>query len=165
VNADLGDPQPLLLRPGSTQFFEPQGTDGIIHFNDFQQLELYCATFASPAGIATSSITVTCSAGNRFTYNSIAFDFNSFTCSSYPAHTARKTGARCYNGGFEVEIGFVVATRFLRLMTVCHDEITEETYYAKLRITPNNVGYQTGTSRRRLVLSTQLITIFFAFVM
>jgi hypothetical protein len=137
--------QPLLIRPGSTQFYDPQGSDGIINFNANQQLELYCSTsFASPAGIATSSITVTCSSGNRFTYNSATFDFSNFYCSAYPYHTARKTGGRCYNNGYEVEIGFEVGTRFLRIMTVCHDEVVEENFYSKYRLTPASVGYQTG---------------------
>ncbi|KAG5680887.1 hypothetical protein PVAND_010366 [Polypedilum vanderplanki] len=152
VNGDLGDPQPLLIRPGSTQFFNPQGTDGIIHLNDNQQLELYCSSgFASPAGIATNSITVTCTSGNRFSYNSIAYYFNNYYCSAYPAHKARKTGGRCYNNGYEVEIGFEVGTRFLRIMTVCHNEIVEENYYAKYKLTPANVGYQIGFPRPNFI--------------
>lgn len=146
MNGDLGEPQPLLIKPGTTEFFDPQGSDGIIRLNSNQQLELYCTTgFASP-GAATNSITVSCTSGNQFLYSGAAFPFNSFTCRAYPDHTARKTGARCFNNGFEVEIGFQIdsTSRFLQIMTLCHDEVTEETYYVKHKFTPANAGFQTG---------------------
>lgn len=146
MNGDLGEPQPLLIKPGTTQFFYPQGSDGIIRLAHNEQLELYCsAGFASPGG-ASNSITISCTSGNQFLYASTAFTFNSFTCNSYPAHTARKTGGRCYNNGYEVEIGFEVgsASRFLQMMTLCHDDVTEETYYTKYKFTPANAAYQIG---------------------
>jgi len=140
-----GEPQPLLIRPGTSEFFNPTGRYGIITLNENQQIELYCSNgFASPAGTTGNSVTATCSTGNQFTFNNGRYNFYQFVCQSYPAHSARKTGARCYNNGYELEIGFVVATRFLRIMTVCHDEVREETYYAKYQLLPANDGFQTG---------------------
>lgn len=154
VNGDLGEPQPLLIIPGTTEFFNPQGSDGIIRLNNNQQLELYCSTgFASP-GASSNSIIITCTSGNLFLYSGSAFSFNTFTCSVYPIHKARKTGGRCFNNGYEVEIGFEVgsASRFLQVMTLCHDEITEETYYVKHKFTPASAAYQVGTRDNKIPL-------------
>jgi hypothetical protein len=143
----LGEPQPLLIRPATTSWFNPQGSDGIIRLNSNEQLELFCTTgFSSPAGTAGNSITITCAGGNQFSHNGFTFPFNNFVCNAYPAHTARRTGARCFNNGIIVEIGFEVGSsaRFLHVMDVCHDEVTDENYYAKYAFTPANAGFQIG---------------------
>lgn len=153
MNGDLGEPQPLLIKPSTTEFFDPQGADGIIRLTSNQQLELYCSSgFSSPGGISSNSITITCTSGNRFLYSSTAFAFNAFICTAYPAYSARKTGGRCYNNGYEVEIGFEVgsAARFLRMISLCHDEVTEETYYTKYRFSPGNAGYQIGNFKNSM---------------
>lgn len=145
----MGEPQPLLIRPGTTEFFDPQGSDGIIRLNSNQQLELFCSgSFTSPAG-ASGSITVTCTSGNQFLFSGASFPFSSFVCNAYPTHIARRTGARCFNNGVDVEIGFEVGSsaRFLQVMTLCHDEVTEETYFVRHRFTPANAGFQIGKNK------------------
>lgn len=137
----------MLIKPGTTEFFYPQGSDGIIRLTSNQQLELYCSSgFASPGGASSNSITISCTGGNQFLYGGNAYTFSSFYCTAMPAYTARKTGGRCYNNGYEVEIGFEVGsyTRFLRMLTLCHDEYTEETYYTNYKFTPANTAYQIG---------------------
>jgi hypothetical protein len=146
VNGGLGEPQPLLIKPGTTEFYLPQGSDGIVRLNSNEQLELYCTNgFASPGG-ASNSITVTCSSNNQFSFGGNTYAFNAFYCTAYPVHKARKTGGRCYNNGYEVEIGFEVGSsaRFLRTILTCHDEVTEETYYAYYKFTPATAAYQSG---------------------
>ncbi|CAO1405394.1 unnamed protein product [Diamesa tonsa] len=151
VNGGLGEPQPLLIRPGTSNFYYPAGKDGIINLNENGQIEIFCSSgFATPSGVANSA-TATCASGNQFIVNNVRYSFNQFACKNFVESTARKTGGRCYNNGFEVEIGFVVSTRFLRTMTVCHDETREETYYAKYTMTPANEGYQTGYPRPNFV--------------
>ena len=151
VNGGLGEPQPLLIRPGTSNFYYPAGKDGIINLNENNQIEIFCTSgFATPSGLSNSA-TATCASGNQFIVNNVRYSFNQFVCKNFVESTARKTGGRCYNNGYEVEIGFVVATRFLRTMTVCHDETREETYYAKYSMTPANEGYQTGYPRPNFV--------------
>lgn len=53
---------------------------------------------------------------------------------------ARKTGRSCFNGAALVEIGFDLGNRFPKVLEVCHDEVTEETYYAKYKLTPASEG-------------------------
>lgn len=99
--------------------------------------------FQSPAG-ADTLIQVTCTAGNLFSYNGYKLGFKNYICKAYPYHTAKKNGARCYNNGVLIDIGYEVQTRWLHVMTVCHDEVTEENYYAKHRFTPANAKFQSG---------------------
>lgn len=109
-----------------------------------QQIELYCsAGFASPAGAGTT-VMATCTTGNQFLYNNVRYDFNQFACTSFPAHSARKSGARCYNNGYIVEHGFVVDTRYLKVFESCFDEVREEVYYTSYQIKPENDGFQSG---------------------
>lgn len=147
-----GDPQPLLIKPGTSEFFSPSSRDGIIRMNENEQIELYCSSsFASPAGAGTGSILATCTTGNQFLFNNARYNFNQFQCSAFPAHTARKSGARCYNNGYVIQHGFAAGSRFLNVFDSCHDEVREETYYAYYQLKPANDGFQTG--KRALLLS------------
>lgn len=155
----MGEPQPLLIKPGTTEFFDPQGSDGIIRLNNNQQLELFCSGgFTNPAG-ASGSITVTCTSGNQFSFSGTSFPFSSFVCSAYPIHIARRTGGRCFNNGVEVEIGFEVGSsaRFLQVMSLCHDEVTEETYFVKHKFTPANAAFQIGKKELKKFKFSMLI--------
>lgn len=139
-----GEPQPLLLRPGTSQFFHPQQRDGIINMNENEQIELYCSGgFSSPSG-AGNTVMASCSTGNQFTFNGVRYNFNQFTCTNYPAHSIRKSGARCFNNGFIVEAGFVVGSRFVKAYESCFDEVREEVYYAYYQLAPKNDGFQSG---------------------
>lgn len=143
----LAEPQPLLLRPGTSEFFNPTGRYGIISMTDNQQIELYCSGgFSSPAGAGTT-VMATCTTGNQFLYNGNRYNFNQFYCGAYPAHTARKTGARCYNNGYIVEHGFVVGSRFANVFISCHDEVSEANYYAFYQLRPENDGFQSSEPR------------------
>lgn len=91
-------------------------------------------------------MTATCTSGNQFLYNNARYNFNQFSCTNFPAHTARKSGARCYNNGYIVQHGFVVGSRFLNVFDSCHNEAREETYYASYQLRPENDGFQSGMS-------------------
>lgn len=111
-----------------------------------QQIELYCSSgFARPAG-AGNTVMATCTTGNQFLFNNVRYNFIDFTCTSFPAHSLRKSGARCYNNGYIVEAGFVVGTRFLKVLETCHNDVREENYYSFYQFTPANDGFQSGIS-------------------
>lgn len=152
VNGDLGEPQPLLLRPGTSQIFYPSSRAGIVNLNDNEQIELYCSSgFAAPSG-ATNSIIATCTTSNQFLFNGNRYNFITFACNGFVAHTARKTGARCYNNGYVVEHGFPVGSdRFVKVYDVCHDEVSEANYYASYKFTPANDGFQSGYPRPNFI--------------
>jgi len=151
VNGDIGEPQPLLIKPGTSEFYNPTGRFGIISVNEGESIELYCSgEFASPAG-AGYSIMATCTTGNQFLYDNVAYNFIDFTCKAYPAHSVRKTGGRCYNDGYVLEAGFVVDSRFLKVYESCFDEVREEVYYTQYKLAPENDGYQSGFPRPNFI--------------
>lgn len=152
----------MLLRPGTSTLFHPAARNGIINLNDNEAIELYCSTgFAAPSG-AGNSITATCTTGNRFLYNGLSYTFATFVCTGYTAHSARKTGARCYNNGYVIEHGFPVGSdRFVKTFDVCHDELTEANYYAAYKFTPANDGFQSSEnfveSYRKLLITMSFV--------
>lgn len=140
VNGDLADPQPLIVRPGTSAFVYPADKTGIIYLEIGQAVEIYCpAGLKVPEGVGNSAI-AKCVDGNKYEVNGIPYSFKDFTCKSIPYHTARKTGSKCYNNAAQVEIGFDLGTRFLKVLEVCFNEITEETYYAKYQLMPASAG-------------------------
>lgn len=140
VNADLADPQPLIIKPRTAAFLYPLDKTGIAYLADGEEVEVYCTSgFRIPAGVG-NSVLAKCVDGNLFEYNEIAYNFINFTCNSIPYHTTRTTGAKCYNDATKVEIGFDLGNRFLKVLDVCHDEVTEETYFAKYQLTPASEG-------------------------
>lgn len=159
VNDDLGEPQPLLIHPGTTEWFDPQVTsyvdngDAVILMNQCETIELVCTTgFASPQGIAGNSIIVACAGDDKFWYEDKFYSFNTFSCNDYPTHVARRIAGRCIYGGTLVEVGFDIRTRFFHLYEVCLNENTDETYYTQDRITPVNVGYQRGKIIKKIYI-------------
>ncbi|CRK98271.1 CLUMA_CG011633, isoform A [Clunio marinus] len=151
VNGDLGEPQPLLIRPGMSEFFFPSGRDGIITMNENEQIELYCSSgFDSPSN-AGNTVMASCTTGNQFLFNGIRYNFIQFSCKSYPVHVARESGARCYNNGYIVKHGFDVGNRFLNVYDSCHDKVREENYYSYYQLTPANDGYQAGFPRPNFI--------------
>lgn len=134
----------IQIRPGTSEFFNPTGRYGIISLNENEQIELYCSSgFSSPGG-AGNTVIATCASGNQFLYNNARYYFNQFYCTNFPAHTARKSGARCYNNGYIVQHGFVVGSRFLNVFDSCFDEIREEALYSHYQLKPENDGFQSG---------------------
>ena len=113
-----------------------------------QEMELFCSQgFASPVGLGQNLITITCSPGNKFTVNGIAYTFIQFNCQSFVDHTTIRTGIPCFNGSTIVDIGFNVQNRFMKTMSVCHNEQTEQNYYAKYQLSPKSVNFQKAFAR------------------
>lgn len=140
VNADLSDPQPLIIKPRTAAFWYPLDKTGIVNLADGEEVEVYCTSgFRIPAGVE-NSVLAKCVDGNLFEVYGTAYNFINFTCNSIPYHTTRKTGTKCFNNATKVEIGFDLENRFLKVLEVCHDEVVEETYFAKYQLTPASEG-------------------------
>lgn len=147
INGDLSDPQPLLIKPGTSAFLYPNNRTGIVYLDFEEEIEIYCtgSGLKIPAGAGNSAV-VKCVEGNLFEFNGTSFSFINFSCNVIPYHTTRKTGGRCFNNGTSVEVGFDLENRFLKVFEVCHDEVSEETYYAKYQLTPASEGSFDGSS-------------------
>lgn len=142
---NLAEPQPMLLHPGTTQFYHPTGPSGIINVPDNGLMELFCpGQWNSPAAPAGVPIIVRCTANNQFAYGNANYNFRDFSCSGYPQRFARESGARCYNNGYMVQHGYQVLTRFISVFESCHDKVIEQNYYTHYFFTPANVAFQTG---------------------
>jgi hypothetical protein len=139
VNADLSEPQPLLIRPRASAFVYPNDRAGLVHLDDGEEIEIYCSDgLVAPSGAGNSAI-VRCVDGNQFAFNGLSYDFKNFSCNSYPFHTTRRRG-KCFNEATRIEIGFDLGNRFVKVLEVCHDEVTEETFFAKFQLTPASEG-------------------------
>ena len=131
IQLDLGKPQPLLIETNTSNFKYPCDRDGNILFNEKEQMELFCSNgFAAP-GVKANSIIVSCETGNKFSINGICYSFNEFICNNIPFHVARRTENRCFGNSTEVQIGFEVGQRFLKVFDVCYDDVLEQTYYSR----------------------------------
>lgn len=140
VNGDLSDAQPLIIKPRTAAFVYPKDRTGIVYLDDDQEIEIYCTSgLKVPAGVGNST-RAKCSAGNLFAVDGILYSFKDFTCNSIPFHTTRFVGNRCFNNAKVIQVGFDLGDRFLKVFDVCHDENSEETYYAKYRLTPGSQG-------------------------
>lgn len=149
IAKDLGAPQPLYIRPGTSRLLYPSDRSGILTLEESQQIELFCKNgFSSPRGVDGDLVSVACAYGNRFRLNSKLHTLSEFVCQSYSAHTLRRRAtSRCFNKSTIVDVGFQVGERFVQTIAICHNPATEQTYFAKYRLTPANVAAQQGFKR------------------
>lgn len=150
INANLGNPQPLFVRPGASQFFHPTDRRGIIEMSASQEMELFCTNgFATPSGVTANLIRISCSSGTRVIFNGISHNFNEFTCRSWPTSVAQRrvTTTRCFNQSTIVDVGFQVENRFLRVFSACHNPRTEQNYFAEYQLTPASDGQERSVTR------------------
>jgi hypothetical protein len=155
INYDLPEPQPLLLIPGGSLdgygFYLPEDSNGVVTIATGQRMLLACPGstnhFNNP-NIGIRTTLATCDTGTTFFVNSVAYDFSNFACSSYPFHTARYSGSRCYDGiKRHIEGGFDVESQFYKLMDICFDDVLLSTLYVKASIVSGIGGYQSGFPR------------------
>lgn len=150
TNSQLGSPQPLYIRPGTTQFFHPADRRGTREFTANQNLELFCSHgFASPAGVSGNLITVTCASGQQFRFNNVLNNLSQYRCRDWPTFVAQRrvTTQRCFNQGVFVDVGFHVGNRFLRVFTSCHDPAAEVNYYTEYVLSPAADGQERNVER------------------
>lgn len=149
ISGGLPEPQPLLIVPNTERFLEPQGSNGIIYMSLGESVELYCSgSFIAPF-TNTKTLIANCISGNIFSVYGVNYAFNALACTGQVFHTARRTSRRCGLLAQQQlsEVGFEVGTRFLRIMDICHDEVTETSLYAHYVQTPANEGFQRSFPR------------------
>lgn len=148
----MGIPSPLFIRPGTTEFFHPTDRTGTLTMKKNQQIELFCTNgFSHPLGIEKNSVSVSCAYEGKFRMSGRLYNLNEFTCHKYPFHSVRRRPEHCFNDAILVDIGFWVEKRFLNVLTVCHNPSTEQTYYAKYKLTPAGVAAQQGFNRPKFI--------------
>lgn len=115
-------------------------------------MELFCTNgFSRPAGIEANSLSISCAHGSRFHLNGRLYNFNEFACRKYPFHTIQRRPQPCFNGATLFDVGFQLEKRFVKVMTSCHDMLTEQTYYTNYRLTPASVAAQQGFNRPKFI--------------
>ncbi|XP_059608101.1 uncharacterized protein LOC132255944 [Phlebotomus argentipes] len=145
---NVGDPQPLFLRPNTSEFFLPTASNGIMRLSAGEQIELFCSTHFPLFGTNVQTIFATCVSADTFSVNGAHHQISRLTCSGYPTHTARNTGRQCHGSGSRLtEIGFAVRERFFHLFDVCHNTGTSTTFYTHFWLRPGNQGFQRGFPR------------------
>lgn len=151
INRDLGtSPQPLYIKPGTEEFFHPANSHGFFEMTANQEIELFCSnSFATPSGVNTNLIRVSCSSGTRFLFNGISYNLNEFSCRNWPVSVAqrRPTITRCFNQGTIIDVGFQVNERFLRVYSSCHNQKTEENHYTEYQLTPITAASANNVNR------------------
>jgi hypothetical protein len=150
INRDLGNPQPLYIRPGTEKFVHPLNRNGIIEMAANEEMELFCTNaFATPSDVESNLIRISCVSDTRFQHNGIIYNINQFTCRNWPTSVAqrRATITRCFNQGTLIDVGFQVNERFLHVYSACHDPKTEENYYTQDRLTPASAGQESNVAR------------------
>lgn len=148
VNRNLGPVQPLLVVPGQSQFVSPTNSRGQIVLKRGEFIELFCSHGFSSPYTNENSIMLSCDTRTAFLLNGRRHEFSEINCNDFPRHIARRIRSKsCYNNSTEVEIGFDMGDRFLQVMTLCHDEILETTYYVKHSMIPANAAFQRSVDR------------------
>lgn len=146
----MGEPQPLLLRPGTEEFPMPATSNGWVRFEHQEQLELFCSNgFRRP--FSGNSISAECLNGTRFLVGTDDFTFEDFMCADLPIHTARHTNRTCFNGNTIAEIGMEVDNRWVHLMDVCHDAVQAVNLWVHFEQKPGNLGFQRGFPRIQFI--------------
>jgi hypothetical protein len=102
------------------------------------------------AGVVFNKTTAnaTCSSGNKFSVDNTHYNFSDFGCRSYPYHTARTTGSKCYDGTkSHIEVGFEVESDFYKLIDICFDDTVFTTLYSNFTLVSGINGTQTASGR------------------
>lgn len=146
VNGDLNDPAPLLTPVGVNDWLEPN-PEGVIELKHGESMDMYCTQSFKAPFVNSTELTATCWNGMNFIVNGELYNFKNFSCSAWPAYTARRTNRGCNGGTDLLEVGFVLSDGFLKTMDVCHDEINEVTRYVHHVLTPSSAAYQKSVTR------------------
>ncbi|XP_017782211.1 PREDICTED: uncharacterized protein LOC108566704 [Nicrophorus vespilloides] len=152
INNGLGNPQALILDPKKTEgaeaFFLP--TDGdVIEFKENQSV-----LFACPGGkliVGETNMNVKEAEGkcksNKFEVLSNTVRMNEINCTRMPAHKARYTGNSCLGKFKEIEAGFQLEERFVRVIKICFDYVSQNAIYSEFNLTRTIDGYQVAFPR------------------
>lgn len=148
-NNSLPEPQPLLIIPGTDQFYHPQTRNGIVRLQAGEQIELFCsASFVDPFP-RTQILFATCLGTNIYNVLGDIYEFNALRCTAQVTRAARRSPEQiCSHNATSIDLGFRIdAQRFMKIMDICHDEVLESTHYSYYLQTPANAGFQRSVPR------------------
>jgi hypothetical protein len=147
---------PLLLkRRGSKDvhgFYLPKGTAGILTLARGEKMFVACPgkdNGFENRNLRGELVLATCDSGTKFFVNSISYTFSNFACKSYPFHTARYSGSKCYHRTKRnIEVGFQVQNSgFYKLMDICFDDVLNTTLYVNATIVAGIAGNEAGLKK------------------
>ncbi|ALC43684.1 CG3819 [Drosophila busckii] len=145
-STEMKNPQPLLLKPGTTEFY-PFSASGYVDVANDKTIEFSCtSSLASP--LSGKSVTAKCVGGTTFRIGDKNHDLSTISCSSWPAFVGRKSGARCNGGTTLINVGFELSgSRFAKQYDVCFNEDQEVTRYVYHTLDSGSNYYATGVDR------------------
>lgn len=153
VNGNVDNMLPLLLNPnggdGNSAYYLPDN-NGIVHITATDVINLACPegeVVLNGASTNEPLLEATCSSGSSLNVNGQVVSISGITCSRYPFHIARYTGETCLGNGREIEVGFDIGTKFIRHLTICFDDVQQNTLYALFDMPGKIGGYQSGFPR------------------
>lgn len=105
--------------------------------------------FLTLNGVSTGLETAeaTCASGSSFNVNGQVVPVSGIACSRYPFHTARYTGNSCLGAYKEIEVGWEIGANFIRQLTICFDDVGQNSLYTLFDMPAGIGGYQSGFPR------------------
>ncbi|XP_068150131.1 uncharacterized protein [Drosophila tropicalis] len=145
-SSELKDPQPLLIKPGTSEFYDFSDS-GYVDIEKDKTIEFACtSSLASP--LSGKSVTAKCVEGTTFKIDDKEHDISAIKCSSWPAFVGRKSGHSCNGGTTLIHVGFELTnSRFATEYEVCFNEDEEVTRYVYHKLEPGSNYYATGVDR------------------
>lgn len=150
-------PPPVLIHHNGTQLLEPHGTSKEIHVKINEKIILFCSV-----GFTISDeqrLDVECVGDDKYRINESDekhYLINELTCNGRVKPTIRTNGS-CLDSnnneiGTIIQIGFEgKGLSFIGFLEICHDEETQQNFYAKFTLKPNNFEFQLGEARPKFV--------------
>ncbi|XP_055614484.1 uncharacterized protein LOC129760834 [Uranotaenia lowii] len=141
LKEDITVKHPLLLVPGTGQFYTPVEQSSDLLFRKGESIELFC-THGFADQTEDNSLTAYCDGANLFSLNGESYRISELTCKRPPFHEVIRTEFNCFNGASLLRVGFNVNTTFVPLYEICFDEHSLRTHYVKHQLTPGNIYHQ-----------------------
>ncbi|XP_036327516.1 uncharacterized protein LOC118740129 [Rhagoletis pomonella] len=146
INGELNDPAPIFTPHNHFDWLVPNAA-GVVELSNGAYIDMYCSTSFMAPFTNRTKVTAQCLQKKYFLVDGLIYPFANFSCTAWPAYTARRTGRPCNGGTDLLEVGFELEAGFLPTMDICHDEVNEVTRYVHHVLNPSSNGYQHGVSR------------------
>lgn len=147
---DLKEPQPLILTDTAEPTFVLPNARKLLVIPSNASILIACPgknnnlqNFGSK-----QSVQATCLAGKQFLVGSEVHEFSTFRCKTLPKETVKKIGFVCLKRHLRYDIGFALDDKtFLPILEICQDNSTYRTYYSKVQIAKEILGFQSRYPR------------------
>ncbi|XP_030572939.1 uncharacterized protein LOC115771393 [Drosophila novamexicana] len=145
-STEMKNPQPLLIKPGTTEFF-PFSAEGYVDVEHDKTIEFHC-TSSLDSPLSGKSVTAKCVGGSTFKVGDKEHDISAIKCTSWPAFVGKKSGSSCNGGTTLIKVGFELSgSRFATQYEVCFNEDEEVTRYVHHTLDSGSNYYATGVDR------------------